>query len=337
VHVPILPHGYAWQGGAVIEVSVPVRICDNGGWTDTWFGGPGRVVNVAIRPGIDVTLRATGGAPGVVVNGGAGEARHPIIEAAIDLLPPPAGVGLEVNIRSAVPPGCGAGTSAALAVALLSGLSTARAERCPPADVAYLAHRLEVEVLGLQSGIQDQLSAAFGGINYLEIEHYPEATVQNLGTWDQLEAGFTVVFLGRGHDSSDLHRQVIADLAGPGRAPALAQLRAAAVAARDSVLAQDLGGFGRSMIANADGQRSLHPELVGEDATRVFACAERDGALGWKVNGAGGDGGSVTILHATPAARDAFRARVPQLDPRYRILRSEISPVGLDIRGSLDP
>ena len=31
----------------MIESSAPVRICDNGGWTDTWFGGPGRVLNMA--------------------------------------------------------------------------------------------------------------------------------------------------------------------------------------------------------------------------------------------------------------------------------------------------
>ena len=87
---------------------------------------------------------------------------------------------MEVSVRSAVPAGCGAGTSAAVAVALLGGLAELRGEQLSPRDVAYAAHRLEVDVLGVESGIQDQLSAAFGGINYLEIEPYPEATVQTL-------------------------------------------------------------------------------------------------------------------------------------------------------------
>ena len=45
----------------MIEASVPVRICDIGGWTDTWFGGPGRVLNVAVTPGVEVSIGATAG------------------------------------------------------------------------------------------------------------------------------------------------------------------------------------------------------------------------------------------------------------------------------------
>ena len=40
----------------MIVASVPVRICDNGGWTDTWFGGPGRVLNIAVVPGVEVAV-----------------------------------------------------------------------------------------------------------------------------------------------------------------------------------------------------------------------------------------------------------------------------------------
>ena len=49
-----------------IEVSAPVRICDNGGWTDTWFGGPGRILNVAVTPGVEVSIRTTAGPDPVV-------------------------------------------------------------------------------------------------------------------------------------------------------------------------------------------------------------------------------------------------------------------------------
>ena len=64
-------------------------------------------------------------------------------------------------------------------------------------------------MLGVESGIQDQLSAAFGGINYIEIDRYPDATVRSLPVWDELGSLLTLVFLGRAHDSSSVHRQVI--------------------------------------------------------------------------------------------------------------------------------
>jgi D-glycero-alpha-D-manno-heptose-7-phosphate kinase len=43
-------------------------------------------------------------------------------------------------------------------------------------------------------------------------------------------------------------------------------------------------------------QARLHPALISPDAWRVIEIARSHGAAGWKVNGAGGDGGSVTIL-----------------------------------------
>jgi D-glycero-alpha-D-manno-heptose-7-phosphate kinase len=328
----------------VIKASAPVRICDNGGWTDTWFGGPGRVLNIAVNPGVEVSIRATAGPDQVVLDvenfgdrysivpGTSRSTRHPLLEAAIDAFPPPAGRPVEVSVRSAVPAGCGAGTSAAVAVGLLGALAAVRSEQWSRRDVAYAAHRLEVDVLGVESGIQDQLSAAFGGINYLEIEPYPEAAVQTLPAWEELGPLLTLIFLGRAHNSSHVHRQVIDGCRG---SPVFSRLRDAAVAARDAVLARDLNAFGQAMIANTDAQASLHPELVGVDARRVIEIAAAHRAIGWKVNGAGGDGGSVTIMHADRQAKDALEHRIARLDARYRVLPMHISAGGLEVRGTI--
>ena len=330
----------------MIEASAPIRICDNGGWTDTWFGGPGRVLNIAVTPGVEVSIRAAAGPDPVVLDvetfgdrypvvpGASRVARHPLLEAAIDAFPPPADVAVQISVRSAAPAGCGTGTSAAVAVALLAGLAAVRSEQASPRRVAYAAHRLEVDVLGIQSGIQDQLSAAFGGINYLEIERYPEATVHTLPAWDELSLRLTLVFLGRAHDSSGVHRWVIENVGFRGSG-VFSRLRDAAVAARDAVLAQDLNAFGQAMIGNTEAQTSLHPELVGVDARRVIEMAATQGAVGWKVNGAGGDGGSVTILSATQGAKEALEHGVARLDARYRVLPIQISAVGLQVRGAL--
>jgi D-glycero-alpha-D-manno-heptose-7-phosphate kinase len=330
----------------MIEVSVPVRICDNGGWTDTWFGGPGRILNIGVNPGVEVSIRRIQGAGVVVLDvespgnryplvpGASRPARYPLVEAAIDEIPPPDDLSVEIRVRSAVPAGCGTGTSAAVAVAMLGGLTAVRSEPRSRRDIAYGAHRLEVEVLGRQSGIQDQLSAAFGGINYLEIESYPEAIVWCMAEWEELSCLLTLVFLGRTHDSSAVHQHVIERAVGRGSTE-FDRLRDAAVAAHDAVLAQDLHAFGRAMIANTEAQHSLHPDLVGTDARRVIDFAARQCAIGWKVNGAGGDGGSLTILSPAKDARNALELGVARLDPRYRLLPFEISSTGLEVRGRL--
>jgi len=330
----------------VIKATAPVRICDNGGWTDTWFGGPGRVLNIAVRPGADVSIRETSGPDQVllvaesfgdsypIVPGAPRAARHRLLEAAVDAFPPPGGMAVEISVCSAVPAGCSTGTSASVAVALLGGLAAVRGEDLSPREAAYAAHRLEVEFLGVESGIQDQLCAAFGGINYLEIEPYPEARRHALPPWDELNPLLTLVFLGRAHDSWAVHRQVIegAGRHGPG---VFSRLREAAGAARDAVAAQDLDAFGRAMIANTEAQKSLHPDLVGVDAQRVIEIAATQTALGWKINGAGGDGGSITILSPTREAKRAFEERVAELHAHYQVLPIEVSKVGLEVRGVL--
>jgi D-glycero-alpha-D-manno-heptose-7-phosphate kinase len=330
----------------VIEVSVPVRICDNGGWTDTWFGAPGQVLNVAVSPGVEVSIRATGGPEPVVLDvatfgdrysivpGTSRVPRHPLLEAAIDTSPPPPGLTVEILVRSAVPAASGVGTSAAVAVSLLGGLAAVRAEQPSRRDLAYAAHRLEVGVLGQESGIQDQMSAAFGGINYLHIEPYPEARMVRLPHWEDLSSLMTLVFLGRGHRSSGLHDRVIAEVQQRGSV-AFSQLRNAAAAAHDAVLTRDLGAFGRAMIANTNAQASLHPALVGLDATRVIDCARACGAIGWKVNGAGGDGGSLTLLSASDAAKEMLEHRLAAVDPAYRVIPIQINKAGLQVRGAL--
>jgi D-glycero-alpha-D-manno-heptose-7-phosphate kinase len=329
----------------VIEASAPVRICDFGGWTDTWFGAPGRVVNLAVTPGVRARVRAAGD-PGAValsvasfgdryrVTPGdtARTARHPLLEAAIDACPPPAELGLEITVDSAVPAGCAAGTSAAVAAAMLGALAAVRGDSPTAREVAYAAHHLEVGVLGGESGIQDQLCVAFGGINYFEIDRYPEAEVFALPAWEQLDDHLTLLYLGRAHDSTAVHRKVISEVASQG-AEVFTPLRDAAVAARDAVLARDLQAFGRAMRRNTEAQGSLEPALVGHAAHRAIECAARHGALGWKVNGAGGEGGSMTVLSPTPKAKQGFEDSVAR--EGWRVLPFAISAEGLQVRGNL--
>ena len=73
-------------------------------------------------------------------------------------------------------------------------------------------------------------------------------------------------------------------------------LRATAGPSRDAVYAGDFAALGRAMIQNTEAQGRLHADLISADAWRVIEIAREHGALGWKVNGAGGEGGSVTLL-----------------------------------------
>src|SRR5581483_3152559 len=336
----------------IVNSVAPIRICDNGGWTDTWFAGHGKVCNVAVYPYVDVQVSVFDrgdrhervmlnaenfGERYAIVPGDELPNRHPLLEAAIDEMGVPDDVALEIAIHSDAPAGCSTGTSAAVTVALVGALDALTPGRLTPHEVAYTAHRVEVDRLGLQSGIQDQLCSAYGGVSYIEMHDYPHATVSQLRlpdpVWWELERRLVLVFLGRTHVSSSVHERVIAELEseGPG-APRLAALRACATDARDALSAGDFGAFGRAMQDNTAAQEALHLELVSKDAARVIEVARAHGALGWKVNGAGGEGGSFIFL-TDPAAtekRQLLRA-VAEADPLYQVIPTYLSRFGLRI------
>ena len=338
----------------IVTAEAPVRTCDCGGWTDTWFARHGAVFNIAINPGVRVVVhaeaRGAASLPPVVLNAeNYGEryafmpgtrpwGRHPLLEAAIESVGVPPGTAIEVSVRSAVPPGASTGTSAAVCVALVGALRALEGLGLDPDEIAAAAHAVETDRLGQQSGLQDQLAAAHGGISDIEILEYPAAVRRPVPIDDPvraaLERQLLLVYLGRTHSSTAIHEEVIAGLdgpAGPGRA-ALDDLRQAARAARDAVAAGNLDALGAAMAANTEAQRRLHPSLVGSDAQRVIDAAAAEGALGWKVNGAGGEGGSMAIL--CPAAGGS-RARIEEAIRRrssvYQLLPTTLAARGLQV------
>ena len=335
----------------VVNAVAPIRICDNGGWTDTWFAGHGKVFNIAVSPYVEVQIKVhpIGKLPGRVVLDAQnyGERytfeppvlpnRHPLLEAAVDEVGVPEELSLQISVFSEAPVGSSTGTSAAATVALIGALDSLTPGRMTPREVAATAHRIEVDRLGTQSGIQDQLCAAFGGINYIEITHYPQASLSQLpvpnNVWSELDRRLVLLFLGSAHLSSAVHDRVIASLNREGESsPQLEELRHAAQQARDAVLAADFHALGRAMIQNMDAQSRLHADLVSPRAHAAVEVAAANGALGWKVNGAGGEGGSVTILCGPEmrSKRQLLRA-LRHTDPLFQIIPTPLSRHGLHV------
>jgi D-glycero-alpha-D-manno-heptose-7-phosphate kinase len=340
----------------IINSIAPIRICDIGGWTDTWFAGYGTIFNIGVYPYVEVQLAvypASQREHRIVINAeNYGERyavpaygrsangdweRHPLLEAAIELMRPPANLAFEATIYSEAPTGASTGTSAAVTVALIGALDQLTPGQSAPYEVAMAAHKVETDLLTQQSGIQDQLCSAYGGVNYIEMPQFPHAAVSQLQTpnaiWWELERRLALIYLGNSHNSSQVHEMVIRNLedAGPNCA-ALEDLRETAPRARDAFYAGDFKALGRVMIDNNEAQRRLHPALVSVDAERVIEIARAHGALGWKVNGAGGNGGSLTLLCSADSCLKRAMIRAIELEnPLFKNIPLYLSRYGLRV------
>jgi D-glycero-alpha-D-manno-heptose-7-phosphate kinase len=335
----------------IINSVAPIRICDNGGWTDTWFAGHGQIFNIGVYPYAEVqltiraakrrksriTIHAENYGERYVIIPEKHWDKHPLLEAAIEYMHVPDGLELQVSIYSEAPSGASTGTSAAVTVALIGALDRLSPGVMTPHEVAIAAQKVETEMLGQQSGIQDQLCSAYGGINYIEMFQYPYASVSPIqipnATWWELERRLALIYLGKSHRSSDVHEMVIRRLedAGPD-CRQLNDLRRTAGKSRDALYGGDFNALGKAMIENTEAQANLHPALISAEAARVIEIARAHGAAGWKVNGAGGEGGSVTILCGESSEiKRTMLHTIEQENPLFKNIPIYLSRYGLRV------
>ncbi|MGD8805075.1 MAG: GHMP kinase, partial [Chloroflexota bacterium] len=99
----------------IINAVAPIRICDNGGWTDTWFAEYGRIFNIGVYPYAEVQIEVfpldalpdriviyaeNYGERYAVKTDKPGWDRHPLLEAAIELMGVPEDLAFQVTIFS---------------------------------------------------------------------------------------------------------------------------------------------------------------------------------------------------------------------------------------------
>ncbi len=287
----------------------PVRIDLAGGWTDVPpFADRegGAVVNVAlshytyasVQPRDEPGVRIKSGDYDAVIeapdtNGLRYDGTLDLVKAALRAAALPG--GLHVMTHADTPPGSGLGTSAALGVALTGALNILAAERLSAHEVAATATRLEVEELGIAGGKQDQLAAALGGINYMQFGAHPPIASRlavDSATRNELERRLVLCYSGISRLSGDIIERVqrAYNDGQPATCEALRTMRDLARRCKSILLRGELGELGPLLRRNWECQKQLHPSVTNADVERLFAVAERSGALGGKACGAGGGG-----------------------------------------------
>jgi D-glycero-alpha-D-manno-heptose-7-phosphate kinase len=84
------------------------------------------------------------------------------------------------------------------------------------------------------------------------------------------------------------------------------------------------------MVANTAAQAELNAALVSRDAQQVIDLARQHGAIGWKVNGAGGEGGSITLLCGdTSSQKRELIRQIEAANPLFKNIPIYLSRFGL--------
>jgi D-glycero-alpha-D-manno-heptose-7-phosphate kinase len=224
--------------------------------------------------------------------------------------------GIDVRTMGELPARAGLGASSAFTVGLINGLHGLRGETPSPMQLTAESIHIEQDMIGENVGCQDQVMAAFGGLNKVDFNQDGSLGINpiNMGAERsaELQSNLMLVFTGIMRRASEVAGVQI-EATGRGdlsdRLKTMQQM--VSEGARILTSGSDLDDFGRLLHEGWQLKRSLTPAISNSDIDDLYKGIRDCGAIGGKLTGAGG--GGFLLLYAPPEAQARIRQRYPDL------------------------
>jgi D-glycero-alpha-D-manno-heptose-7-phosphate kinase len=208
----------------------------------------------------------------------------------------------------------GLGTSSSFTVGLLHALHALRGEFRSRMQLATEAIHIERDRCGDRVGSQDQVTAAFGGLNLIRFAPDDSITVEPVPLtaerMTQFQDSLLLFFTGFSRYSSEVVAEQLQNI--PRKEKELSQM-AAMVDEGLRILTdgRDLADFGRLLHESWMLKRSLSSRITTPEIDAMYATARKAGAAGGKITGAGG--GGFLLLYVDPDRQSAVRQALSHL------------------------
>lgn len=239
---------------------------------------------------------------------GVDEIQHPLIREAMRLLDIRE---IRLMYDADLPARTGLGTSSSFAVGLLNAFYALKGKRVDSkrlADEAIYLERVRCQEAG---GIQDQIAAAYGGMNRIDMDrngYRVRPMVLSNQRKDELNDSLMLFFTGFTRFSSEIQQKTEASL--EEKTAQLLEMKGLVDDAESILISKaELGEFGRLMDYSWKLKRGLSAGISTSAIDEVYETAMKAGARGGKLLGAGGGGFLLFFVEPErqPAVREALR------------------------------
>lgn len=200
---------------------------------------------------------------------------------------------IEIGLTADLPSFSGLGSSSSFAVGLINALTAFQGLFIPREDLAKLAIHIERDILKETVGCQDQIFAAYGGLNLIEFNTTENFTVNRIpltkSRLNELDNSLLLFYSGLIRVANDIERKKINNL--PNIKDNLLRIYTIVEKAH-TILASNksLSDFGRLLDDTWREKRLLDPCVSNKTIDIMYERAREAGALGGKLLGAGGGG-----------------------------------------------
>lgn len=207
--------------------------------------------------------------------------------------------GLAIDIQSSSPPRSALGGSSVAAVALIAALMKITGQ-CPdgrlPLDrIVLLAYAIESSVLRVPCGMQDQLAAAYGGVNawcftgdVTEIPYKRRVLVPKDG-YAKLEQRIMAAYCGEPHESVNINGKWVDHFMRATDRKLWREIMDCSSAFAEALYLENYDEAARWMNRETEIRSGLTPDVL-DDTGKQLAKAARNRGCGVRFTGAGGGG-----------------------------------------------
>lgn len=194
------------------------------------------------------------------------------------------------------PPGSGLGTSSTLVVAILGAFSEWLKIPLGEYDMASLSYVIERSDLGMAGGKQDQYSATFGGVNYMEFYEHEKVIVNPLRVRREYLDELAHNILLYNTKTSRISSEIISmqsknvEKKSSRTIEAMHVLKEQAQLMKEALLKGNLDKIGNILDRSWHYKKQMADGITNGQIDEIYETAMRAGASGGKISGAGGGG-----------------------------------------------
>ena len=219
------------------------------------------------------------------------EIRHPLISACLkkaDLW------GLDINSVADIPAGTGLGSSSSFTVGLINALQYYKNKPISKRTLANKACEIEIDVLKLPVGKQDQFAATYGGLNIIKFKPKGNTSIEkitNEKAVNDLKEDLIIINTGiRNNNKIILREQQKNIRKGKEFFEHLRFMRNSVFDFKSALLKSDINICGEILHENWVKKMELAKGITNKKINKIYEEALYCGALGGKILGAGGRG-----------------------------------------------
>jgi len=205
--------------------------------------------------------------------------------------------GIEITLFTDAKVGSGLGASSSLAVALIGNLLRVFKIHKTQYEIADLAYKIERLDCGIKGGYQDQYSATFGGLNFIEFKK--NGVVVNplrlrKNVLDEMLANL-ILCDTKVKRKDEIYEKIIQAQSSKAKrndyqTQNLHNIKKTTYEMKDSLLKGNLDEFAELLHLGWLEKQKIDPDISTKKINKLYQIARKAGAKGGKLLGAGGGG-----------------------------------------------